>query len=306
MSTSPACNRSVAAAEGCCWADTASVHAVAAITPMCRLRKSRPGTNITPPRKSRRRRTGWRVRRGGGNRAWSMRVTRVSQGLRPGAKPCGTLRLKPMSACTFRAHVLIGLVVFAAFATGGTAQTPQRGGPPAPPAAPTRADILRGEYSEFRANNDLLSYHLDLRVEPDKKFISGKNTITFGMLKDATRVQLDLYANLNVDKILYGTTPLKYERELNTVFVDFPSTLKAGKVIAIDFYYSGTPTSNGRFGGFTFGQDPAGRPWIYTACEGQGAAIWWPNKDQWRDEVADMEISVAIPNGLVDVSNGRF
>jgi len=211
-----------------------------------------------------------------------------------------------MSARTFRAHLLIGLVVFAALATGGTAQTPQRGGPPAPPAAPTRADILRGEYSEFRANNDLLSYHLDLRVEPDKKFISGKNTITFGMLKDATRVQLDLYANLNVDKILYGTTPLKYERELNTVFVDFPSTLKAGKVIAIDFYYSGTPTSNGRFGGFTFGQDPAGRPWIYTACEGQGAAIWWPNKDQWRDEVADMEISVAIPNGLVDVSNGRF
>ena len=211
-----------------------------------------------------------------------------------------------MSARTLRAHLLIGLAVFAALATGGTAQTPQRGGPPAPPAAPTRGDILRGEYSEFRANNDLLSYHLDIRVEPDKKFISGKNTITFGMLKDATRVQLDLYANLNVDKILYGTTPLKYERELNTVFVDFPSTLKKGQVVAIDFYYSGTPTQSGRFGGFTFSQDPAGRPWIFTACEGQGAAIWWPNKDQWRDEVADMAISVAIPNGLVDVSNGRF
>jgi len=69
-----------------------------------------------------------------------------------------------MSARTFRAHLLIGLVVFAALATGGIAQTPQRGGPPAPPAEPTRADILRGEYSEFRANNDLLSYHLDLRV----------------------------------------------------------------------------------------------------------------------------------------------
>ncbi len=127
-----------------------------------------------------------------------------------------------MSPRTLRAHLLIGLAVYAALATGGTAQTPQRAGPPAPPAAPTRGDILRGEYSEFRANNDLLSYHLDIRVEPDKKFISGKNTITFGMLKDATRVQLDLYANLNVDKILYGTTPLKYERELNTVFVDFP------------------------------------------------------------------------------------
>jgi aminopeptidase N len=190
--------------------------------------------------------------------------------------------------------------------TGVPAQTPQRGGPPAAPAAPTRADILRGEYGELRANNDLLSYHLDIRVDPEKKFISGKNTIKFRMLHDATRVQLDLYANLNVDKIVWADTTLKYEREINTVFVDFPSTLKKGQLVAIDFYYSGTPTSNGRFGGFTFGQDPAGRTWIYSACEGQGAAIWWPNKDQWRDEVEDMEISVSIPSDLVDVSNGRF
>jgi len=34
--------------------------------------------------------------------------------------------------------------------------------------------------------------------------------------------------------------------------------------------------------------------------------VWWPNKDQWRDEVERMELSVAIPNGLTDVSNGKF
>ena len=37
---------------------------------------------------------------------------------------------------------------------------------PAVPTAPTRADILRGEYGRYRANNDLLSYHLDVRVDP--------------------------------------------------------------------------------------------------------------------------------------------
>jgi aminopeptidase N len=99
---------------------------------------------------------------------------------------------------------------------------------------------------------------------------------------------------------------LKYQRELNAMFVDFPETLRAGREYAIDFYYSGTPKQMGRFGGFTFGTDPAGRPWIFTACEGEGAAIWWPNKDQWRDEVERMELSVAIPNSLVDVSNGKF
>src|SRR5262245_22480888 len=86
----------------------------------------------------------------------------------------------------------------------------------------TRAEILRGEYGPWRANNDLLYYHLDIRVDPEKKFISGKNSIRFKMLKDGNRIQLDLVSTLNVDKILLGSTPLKYERELNTVFVDFP------------------------------------------------------------------------------------
>jgi aminopeptidase N len=171
---------------------------------------------------------------------------------------------------------------------------------------PTEADILRGAYGPYRANNDLLYYHLDVRVDPEKKFLSGKVTTRFKMLQDGTRIQLDLQDPLQVDKILFGTTELKYGRKLGAVFLDFPETLKAGKTYSIDFYYSGYPKSTGRFGGFTFGQDPAGRPWIYTACEGIGASIWWPNKDQWRDEVENMEISVAIPNDLVDVSNGKF
>ncbi|HMC78505.1 MAG TPA: M1 family metallopeptidase [Vicinamibacterales bacterium] len=183
--------------------------------------------------------------------------------------------------------------------------------PAAPPVLPTqkpptRADILRGEYGRYRANNDLLFYRLDVRVDPAKKFIAGRNTIRFRMLKDDTRIQLDLYANLNVDKIVMGETPLEYERELNTVWVDFPQTLKAGREYAIDFHYSGTPQERGRFGGFAFKKDPAGKDWIFTSCEDDGAAIWWPNKDQWRDEVERMEISVAIPNGLTDVSNGKF
>jgi aminopeptidase N len=188
------------------------------------------------------------------------------------------------------------------------------------PKPPTHANILRGEYGRYRANNDLLFYDLDIRVDPEKRFISGRNTIRFKMLKDDTRIQLDLYDNLRVDKILLTRkgqraegnetnaegNALKYERDSGAVFVDFPEPLKAGRTYTIDFYYSGTPQTIGRFGGFTFGKDPAGRPWIFTACEGEGASIWWPNKDQWRDEVESMKISVAIPNNLIDVSNGKF
>src|SRR5437870_745233 len=227
------------------------------------------------------------------------------------------------------AILLIGFVLaYAQRRTGGdgpprvplSAQTPQRAVVPQAKPTPTHADILRGEYGRYRANNDLLFYHLDIRVDPEKKFVSGKNTIRFRMLNDDTRIQLDLYDNLKVDKIVQVfegpgsnrqisaslSIPLKYQRDSGAVFVDFPETLKAGRVYSIDFYYSGTPQTIGRFGGFTFGKDPASRDWIFTACEGEGASIWWPNKDQWKDEVQSMEISIAIPNGFTDVSNGKF
>jgi aminopeptidase N len=212
------------------------------------------------------------------------------------------------------------LLVIATTAVALCAQTATRSGAPQTAPASTHANILRGEYGRYRANNDLLSYHLDIRIDPEKKFVSGVNTIRFKMLKDDTRIQLDLYDNLKVDKILFTgkgqrargqgnnaeANALKYERDSGAVFVDFPETLEAGRTYSIDFYYSGTPQTIGRFGGFTFGKDPAGRSWTFTACEGEGASIWWPNKDQWRDEVESMQISIAIPNSLTDVSNGKF
>jgi aminopeptidase N len=171
---------------------------------------------------------------------------------------------------------------------------------------PTRYDMLRGAYGPYRANNDLLYYHLDIRVDPDKQTVTGKNTIRFRMLQEGSRIQLDLRDTLNIDKILYGDTLLKYTRDTGAVFIDFPQTLHSGKTYSIDFFYSGHPEETGRFGGMSFKKDPSGHVWIFTACEGTGASMWWPNKDQWRDEVESMDISVAIPNNLVDVSNGKF
>jgi aminopeptidase N len=229
-----------------------------------------------------------------------------------------------------RGKGLFGVLLFIVAAAGPLgAQTPQARPGAAPQttvaaqqtaATPTRFDILRGEYGRYRANNDLLFYHLDVRVDPEKKYLSGKTTIRFRILKDDTRIQLDLHDNLKVDKIVLISPKsnvqsptsaadgiaLKYTRDSGAVFVDFPETLQAGRVYAIDFYYSGNPLETGRFGAIAFNKDPQGRPWINTACEGIGASIWWPNKDQWRDEVENMRISVSVPNNLVDVSNGKF
>jgi predicted dienelactone hydrolase len=178
--------------------------------------------------------------------------------------------------------------------------------PPSTGRPPTRADLLRGEYGRYRANNDLLHYALNVRVDPDRKFLSGRNKVRFRMLKDDTRIQLDLYENLAVDRIVHGGAAIKYERQGNAVYVDFPRTLAKGGTYDVEVHYSGTPLEKGRFGGIAFRKDSDGNHWINTACEGEGSSIWWPSKDQWRDEPEGMDLSVEIPSPLVDVSNGRF
>lgn len=169
-----------------------------------------------------------------------------------------------------------------------------------------RADTLRGSYGPYRQNNDLLTYALDVRVDPEEKFLAGVNTVRFRMLEDGGRIQLDLFENMAVDSIIFGGAALSYEREFNAVFVDFPETLAKDEIFAIDFHYSGHPQESGRFGGIVFQEDSLGNPWIFTACQNIGASLWWPNKDQQPDEPDSMTMAVTVPSELTDVSNGRL
>ena len=101
--------------------------------------------------------------------------------------------------------------------------------------------------------------------------------------------------------------PVTFTREDESFFIDFPQTLKRGQTYTVDVFYGGTPKTAGRFGGMSFETDAAGKPWVFTACEGNGARVWWPNKDQWMDEPQEgIDLHIAVPNGLMDVSNGRL
>ena len=192
-------------------------------------------------------------------------------------------------------------------AQAGRIVGPRCGCDPAIPARQRAPISSAGSTGRYRANNDLLSYHLDVRVDPDKKFLSGKNTIRFKMLQDDTRIQLDLYDNLKVDKIVLGAQELKYERELNTVFVDFPETLKRGREYTIDFHYSGIAARDRA----ASAASRSGR----IRPDGRGSIL--PVKAKARASGGRARISGAtkcrtcvsassIPNGLVDASNGRF
>jgi aminopeptidase N len=173
----------------------------------------------------------------------------------------------------------------------------------------TRADTLRGTLSPLRSCYDINYYHLDVKISVDEKSVQGSNEFHFRAATDFTRLQFDLFSNLKVDKVIYNNQELPYQREFNAVFVDFPKTIKKGTRDKFTVLYSGKPVIARRppwDGGFIFSKDKAGDPWISVACQGFGASSWWPNKDHQSDEVDSLLISISVPEGLQEISNGRL
>ncbi len=173
----------------------------------------------------------------------------------------------------------------------------------------SRGDSLRGNLTPLRTCYDINYYHLDVRVDPDERYISGSNLFRFTATTDFDRLQFDLFDNLKIEKVVYKGQELPFSREYHAVFIDFPTTIAKDSQDEFTVFYSGHPVQAKRApwdGGFDFKKDSNGKHWIATACQGLGASVWWPNKDHQSDEVDSMLISISVPTGLINVSNGRF
>ena len=173
----------------------------------------------------------------------------------------------------------------------------------------TRADTLRGALSPLRSSYDINYYHLDIKLDIENKKISGSNLFRFTAVQDLNQLQFDLFENLNIEKVNYKGKEIPFKREFNAVFINFPERIKKGTKAEFTVFYHGNPTiaRNPPWdGGFTFSADQNGKPWVSVSCQGFGASSWWPNKDHQSDEVDSMLISIAVPKGLMNVSNGRL
>ncbi|WP_396194195.1 M1 family metallopeptidase [Flavobacterium sp.] len=175
----------------------------------------------------------------------------------------------------------------------------------------TRKDTLQGGLRQERTCFNVLRYDLNIKIDPNAKTILGYNDIIFKPVENSTAIQIDLFENMKVDSIIYNNRKLSYDREFNAVFINFPTPLlKDMPEQTIRFYYSGKPiiARNAPWdGGFVFKQDSNGKDWIGVAVQGTGASLWYPVKDSQSDEPdRGASIKVAVPNGLMNVSNGRF
>ncbi len=196
------------------------------------------------------------------------------------------------------------LLISAAFSMALTAQF----------IAPTykkfsRQDTLRGSITPERAWWDLKYYHLDIKVNPADSTIYGTNTVTYKILKSRPVMQIDLQEPLTLTKAEQNGVSLAFKREGNVYWITMKEQQEPGEINSVILTYGGKPKVSQRppwEGGITWKKDSTGKPFIASACQGDGASLWWPCKDHMYDEPDSMLISVTVPQGLMDVSNGRL
>jgi len=157
---------------------------------------------------------------------------------------------------------------------------------------------------------DVLHYELALRVDPDKHSIGGTLGMRARVLKESKSIQIDLDDHFTVSAITRDKAALPFERKPGCILVSGLAALaRPGEEFEITIAYAGVPreASNPPWdGGFTWKKTKSGAPWIATSCQGEGADLWWPCKDQPDDEPDSMDTFFTVPEPLVAASNGRL
>lgn len=171
----------------------------------------------------------------------------------------------------------------------------------------TEADTLRGMLRPERTCYDVKFYDLEVSIDPQNKSIKGSNTIVYYVKRGFNMLQIDLFKNMEIDKITHKGKNVVFHRRHDAVFVDLGDMQEENITDTIVVHYHGNPrvAVNAPWdGGFTWTKDRNAKDWISVSCEGLGASVWFPNKDHLSDEPDSMRIRCTVPQPLVCISNG--
>ena len=173
----------------------------------------------------------------------------------------------------------------------------------------TPNNYLIGNLNDNRSSYRVSFYDINIDFDIEKKSIDGYVTIKAESLIDLNSLQVDLAENLSIKKVTHKGDELSFSREYDAVLVDFNSTIKKDSIFDFTVFYQGIPQSADNppwAGGFTWSKDKDGRDWIAVSCEGEGARIWWPNKDHITAEGDSVRMAYTVPSNMVAVGNGKL
>lgn len=161
----------------------------------------------------------------------------------------------------------------------------------------------------YRSWWDVTSYdlHIDF-TDTLTGTIRGFNRISARVVGvPGQAMQIDLDSPLTIDTILFKGKRINPQRNGLTV-ANF-SQLHDGDTFSVKVFFHGRPIDAKNppwLGGFIRKRDSLGKLWWAVACEGKGAALWFPCKNFRGDEPDKVTMTYTVPRHLMAIGNGRL
>lgn len=176
--------------------------------------------------------------------------------------------------------------------------------------AQTGSHTSGGPILPEQATYDVKFYKIDLKIEPDKKYISGATTIDALITGPLKTFVLNLDTVFTVEKITINNKSIDFIHKRGLIKVDLTGNdVKIGDLLTAKVFYSGKPIEAKRApwdDGFVWEKTKDGSDWVGVTCQGGGADVWWPCKDHPSDEPDSVSINITAPANLVCASNGKL
>ena len=173
---------------------------------------------------------------------------------------------------------------------------------------PAPRNVSGGPLLPDQACFDVQHYALTLDIRPETREIEGQLAMKATVTAPTKVVRLDLENTLTVRSVLLdGQQAPDFSHQGGKIVI--ACEMKKGSDFEVIVQYGGKPRVAPRppwSGGFTWKKTKAGRPWIATSCQGEGADIWWPCKDHPSDKPESMDLRISVPPDLYCATNGKL
>jgi aminopeptidase N len=156
--------------------------------------------------------------------------------------------------------------------------------------------------TESSNNFDVKYYRCKWQTDPATRFIKGKVSSFFTILRDADNIVYDLSDSLVVDSVKEGNGLLSFSQQDNTLKIDFNNLKPKGTFDSLTVFYQGVPPNSG-FGSFVNSVHD-NVPVMWTLSEPYGSRDWWPCKNGLDDKADSIDVYITAPAQYAAVSNG--
>ncbi len=154
---------------------------------------------------------------------------------------------------------------------------------------------------------DVVYQRLELDVNMDQRWVTGKVTTAFKPLKPAFNlIQFDLEDYLKVDSVTFKNKKVIFSHLNKSLTIQLTNSVNVGAMDSLAVYYQGNPSDNNSSHSFVFDMHNAAdpKPIAWTLSEPYGAKGWWPCKESLNDKIDSLDVVVKVKKGNKAASNG--